>query len=104
LEKESEFESDNSHKLAFFFQEKIGFFSVKNVRFKPLNELLSARDVLFLDEIVIKFRSFSNLESELKDKNFRIRIWNQSCRTKNLGIGVEIGAVEKKSRSPSWVS
>jgi len=53
-------------------------------------------DVLSLDVIVKKFRSFSELKSESESKNFWNCIWNWSCRKKNLGVG-EIGVVDKKN-------
>jgi len=61
---------------------KIGFFSVKNLHLKALNKFFSALDVLSLDDIVKKCRS-----------------WNRSQRIKIFRVGVEIGVVEKKSRS-----
>ncbi len=61
-EKQSQCEDDNTHKLAFFKQ-KPEVFSVKSTHFKTLNKPFFDRDVLFLNDIVRKCRSFSELES-----------------------------------------
>ncbi len=59
----SQCEDDNTHKLAFFKQ-KPKVFSVKSAHFKALNKPFIDRAVLFLNDIVKKCRSFSELESE----------------------------------------
>ena len=60
------FEHHTIHTLRFV-QGKTAFCSVKNAYFNKLNEFLSATSVEYLNGIIGKFRSFSELESESKN-------------------------------------
>ena len=71
------FEHHTIHTLRFI-QGKTAFCSVKSAYFNKLNEFLSAQSVEYLNGIIGKFRSFSELESESEGKNFRSRSWNRS--------------------------
>ena len=81
------FEHHAIHTLRFI-QGKTAFCSVKNAYFNKLNEFLSAQSVEYLNGIIGKFRSFSELESESEGKTFRSRSWNRSCRSEIFGVGV----------------
>ena len=81
------FEHHTIHTLRFV-QGKTAFCSVKNAYFNKLNELLSATNVEYLNGIIGKFRSFSELESESEGKTFRSRSWNRSYRSEIFGVGV----------------
>ena len=75
------FEHHTIHTLRFV-QGKTAFCSVKSAYFNKLNEFLSAQSVKYLNGIIGKFRSFSELESESEGKNFRSR--SRVSESKNL--------------------
>ena len=79
-----------------FIQGKTAFCSVKSTYFNKLNEFLSAQSVEYLNGIIGKFRSFSELEAESEGKNFRSWSWNRNREKKILGVGVGIGLAEVK--------